>query len=170
MPLLSPTTLLASLGALPGTGIMLPLLILMVLVLLVILVLMLVSTWKLYEKAGEKGWSMLIPFYGQAVFMRIVKKPLWWLLLLLIPVVNIVLWVMLSIRFAKFFGKSTWFGVGCMFLPFIFLPMLAFSDATYNAGAFDETNDYSQIILWSVVYGILSMISSGISSAFQHHS
>lgn len=170
MPLLSPTTMSTSLDFLKGTGIGLTLLIVLALIVLAIAVLMIVSTWKLYEKAGEKGWSMLIPFYGQAVFMRIVKKPLWWLLLLLIPVVNIVLWVMLSIRFSKFFGKGTWYGVGCMFLPFIFLPMLAFSDATYNAGAFDETNDYSQIILWSVVYGILSMISSGISSAFQHHS
>jgi hypothetical protein len=33
---------------------------------------------------------------------------------------------------AKLFGKSVGYGIGMLLLPFIFMPMLAFSDATYQ--------------------------------------
>jgi chromate transport protein ChrA len=51
-------------------------------------VLMFAAVWRIFTKAGEKGWKSLIPIYGAVVFLRIVGRPGWWFLLLCIPIVN----------------------------------------------------------------------------------
>jgi len=102
---------------------------------LAIIVLLIVSQWKIYEKAGKPGWAAIIPIYNIIVLLEIVKKPLWWIVLLLIPIVNIVMLFIITIALAKSFGKSSGFGVGMVFLPFVFYPMLAFSDASYTEPA-----------------------------------
>ena len=40
-------------------------------------VLLIVAHWKIFEKAGEKGWKILIPFYGQYVLFKIIGAKLW---------------------------------------------------------------------------------------------
>ena len=94
-------------------------------------VLMIVSYWKIYEKAGQPGWASLIPIYNAWVLLQIIGKPGWWILLMLIPCVNIVIAVIVYIELAKVFDKSVGFAVGLLLLPFIFFPILAFSDAEY---------------------------------------
>jgi hypothetical protein len=51
---------------------------------------------------------------------------------MLIPLVNFVIWIIISIDIAKNFGKGTGFGVGVAFLSFIFVPILAFGSAQYQ--------------------------------------
>jgi hypothetical protein len=97
-----------------------------------IIVLMLVSMWKVFVKAGKPGWACLIPVYNTLVMLEIVGKPWWYLLLMLIPVVNIVIWIMISLDMARVFGKGSGFGIGLAFLPMIFYPILAFGDAKYQ--------------------------------------
>jgi hypothetical protein len=97
-----------------------------------IIVLMLVSMWKVFVKAGKPGWACLIPIYNTLVMLEIVGKPWWYLLLMLIPVVNIVIWIMISLDMARVFGKGSGFGIGLAFLPMIFYPILAFGDAKYQ--------------------------------------
>ena len=50
-----------------------------------------------------------------------------------VPVVNIVIGIMIIFDLAKVFGKGTGFGFGLLFLSFIFIPILAFGDAQYQA-------------------------------------
>ena len=94
--------------------------------------LMIVSTWKLFTKAGRPGWASLIPIYNIWVLLEIVKKPAWWLVLMLVPIVQIVPLVLMPFWIAKSFGKSAGYGVGLLLLPFVFQPMLAFGDAKYD--------------------------------------
>lgn len=94
-------------------------------------VLLLICYWKIFEKAGEHGWAILVPFYDTYVMFKIAFGNGWKFLLLLIPIVNIVFAIMVPFKIAKAFGKSSGFGVGLLFLPFIFAPMLAFGDAKY---------------------------------------
>jgi uncharacterized membrane protein YhaH (DUF805 family) len=88
--------------------------------------------WKVYVKAGEPGWAAIIPIYNIIVLLRIAGKPWWWILLLLIPLVNIIIGILVHIDLAKTFGQTVLFGIGLMFLGFIFYPILAFGDARYN--------------------------------------
>ena len=98
---------------------------------LVIAVVMLISMWKIYSKAGQPGWAVLVPIYNMIVLLNIVRKPVWWILLMLIPFVSFIIVILIYLELAKVYGKSTGFGLGIIFLPFIFLPMLAFGDAQY---------------------------------------
>ena len=87
--------------------------------------------WKLFDKAGKPGWAALVPIYNMVVFLQIVGKPVWWIVLMFIPVVSFVIAIMLSISLAERFGKGTGFGIGIALLGFVFVPMLAFGDAEY---------------------------------------
>ena|SRR5436305_516286 len=98
---------------------------------LAVIVLVFVSLWKLFEKAGKPGWAGIVPIYNAIVLLEIVGRPLWWIVLLLVPCVNFVVGIMLCLDVAKSFGKTPAFGIGLAFLGFIFFPLLAFGDARY---------------------------------------
>jgi len=100
-----------------------------------LMVLLFVSLWRIHEKAGQPGWAAIIPIYNVVVLLRIAGKPLWWIILLIIPLVNIIVWVIVSVAIANNFGRGTLFGIGLLVLGIIFYPILAFGDATYQAPA-----------------------------------
>lgn len=103
------------------------------LVYLAILALMIVAMWKVYVKAGQPGWASIIPFYNLYVLLKIAGRPGWWFWLFLIPFVNIVTIIVVSLDVAKVFGKSAVFGVfGLILFPFVGYPMLGFGDASYK--------------------------------------
>jgi len=107
----------------------------MMIVCLAIAVLVIAAMWKIFEKAGEPGWAALIPIYNVIVLLKIAGKPWWWLLLMLIPFVNLVIVILVAIAVAKNFGKGAGFGLGLAFLAPIFYPMLAWGDARYQPAA-----------------------------------
>jgi hypothetical protein len=54
---------------------------------------------------------------------------------MLIPLVNLIIWIILCIDVAKSFGKGTGFGIGLLLLPFIFFLILGFGSAQYQGPA-----------------------------------
>jgi len=107
--------------------------ILLILIMLALGLFIIVSMWKVFEKAGQPGWGILIPIYNIYLFLVIAGKPGWWLILYFIPLVNFVIGIIVSIDIAKNFGKDAAFGIGLAFLGIIFYPILAFGDAQYQA-------------------------------------
>jgi hypothetical protein len=105
-----------------------------IVVYIAILVLVIAGLWMVFTKAGEAGWKSIIPIWNIIVLLRIVGRPLWWLVLLIIPIVNIVVSLIVMLDLAKSFGKSGGFGVGLWLLSFIFIPILGFGSATYQRG------------------------------------
>lgn len=99
---------------------------------LALLILMVAALWRVYEKAGKPGWACIIPVYNTLVLLEIVKKPWWWLFLLLIPIVNFIIGVWLTNLVSKRFGQGVGFTLGLIFLPFIFLPLLGLGDYKYQ--------------------------------------
>lgn len=100
---------------------------------------MIASTWKVFTKAGKPGWACLIPIYNTYVMIKISDNPWWFLLLLMVPIVSIYPAFKIPIDIAKEFGKGVGYGLGLALLPFIFFPMLAFGDATYQNGGDGST-------------------------------
>src|SRR4051794_27133558 len=92
---------------------------------LIVVAFELYCAWILFVKAGRPGWGAIIPFYNYYLALKIVGRPGWWLILLLIPFVNIVIFIILALDLAKSFGRGTGFGIGLIFLSPIFLPILA---------------------------------------------
>ncbi len=93
-----------------------------------------ICMWKIYTKAGEPGWACLVPVYNYMVLAKMAGKEEWWgLVIALFPPIGIFLLFVVVLELAKKFGKSAAYGLGLIFLGFIFLPMLAFGDAEYQA-------------------------------------
>ncbi|WP_195809226.1 DUF5684 domain-containing protein [Hymenobacter polaris] len=105
------------------------------LVYMAIFVLVIVGLWKLFEKAGKPGWASLIPIYNVIVMFEIVGKPMWQLILFLVPLANLYVAITLYIGLAKSFGKT---GIGnylfIIFLGFIAIPLWGFDAATRYLG------------------------------------
>ena len=101
------------------------------LIYLAIYVLVVAGLWKMFVKADEEGWKAIIPIWNTLVWLRIVGRPWWWILLMLIPIVNLIIYIIVDVDTAKSFGKSGLFAVGLIFLPIIFFPILGFGAARY---------------------------------------
>jgi hypothetical protein len=94
--------------------------------------LMIAAMWKVFSKAGQPGWASLIPIYNLYVLCKIAGRPGWWILLMLIPFVNFIILIIICIDIAKSFGNGVGFGLGLIFLGFIFFPILGFGSAQYQ--------------------------------------
>ena len=105
---------------------------------LIILVVSIIANWKIFTKAGEKGWKSIIHIYNSVVLFKIIGLSPWLLLIYLaafIPVIGSIAVIVLSIvsvyYLSKSFGKGAGFTVGLIFLPQIFQLILAFGSAEY---------------------------------------
>ena len=103
-----------------------------VIIYLALIVFFLMVGWKIFAKAGKPGWAIIIPIYNGIVALQIVNRPVWWIILFLIPIVNVVISIIVALDMAKAFGKGTGFGIGLILLGIIFYPILAFGDAAYQ--------------------------------------
>jgi hypothetical protein len=88
--------------------------------------------WKVFVKAGQPGWAAIIPIFNLYIMLKITGRPVWWLVLFIIPIVSLVVAIITAVDLAKAFGKGTGFGIGLAFLGFIFIPILGFGDAQYR--------------------------------------
>lgn len=130
----------------------------------------LICWWRIYAKAGEKGWKILIPLYNNYIKFKIAWKPRTYFIQLtlcillcvsyfmyihsiigfaydsevglalylyagianlVISIAIITIWIILSVKIAKAFGKDGGFAAGLIFLTPIFLGILAFGSAKY---------------------------------------
>ena len=99
---------------------------------LAIIILAIVALWRVFSKAGQPGWAAIIPFYNIYVLLKVAGRPGWWLILYLIPIVDIVVSLIVAIDVAKAFGKSPTFGVvGLWLFSIIGYLMLGFGQAKY---------------------------------------
>ncbi|MGH3734270.1 MAG: DUF5684 domain-containing protein [Micromonosporaceae bacterium] len=98
---------------------------------LALIVLMIAGLWKIFSKAGEPGWAAIIPIYNLVVLLKIVGRPIWWLILFIIPFVNFIMGIIVAIDLAKSYGKGVGYGLLLAFLPFIGYPMLGFGSDRY---------------------------------------
>lgn len=103
---------------------------------LAIVILTIAGMWKTFAKADQPGWAAIIPIYNIWIIIKITQNEWWWLLLVLfVPIVNFFAYIKLSIDLAKSFGRGLGFGLGLVFLPFIFFPLLGFGEDRYQWGS-----------------------------------
>lgn len=131
------------------------------LILLIAYIVWKVAYWKIFSKAGEKGWKSLIPIYNQYILCKIVGVSPWWMLicagaLVLSSVSEIFLTLsvaagiyfnaLISIGLARSFGKSDGFGIVTFFFRLICFCILGFGKSKYL-----EPKPLDDIIMNSIV-------------------
>lgn len=114
---------------------------------LAIVIFMIITSCKLFTKAGEKWWKAIVPLYSSWIQTKIVGLAWWWFPIYVFFLafmgtgknINYVFdWGLILISFnynynlAKKFGKSNGFALLCTILPIIGLPILAFGSAKYD--------------------------------------
>ena len=98
-------------------------------------------TMGMFKKAGKPQWAAFIPIYNWIVLLEIIGRPIWWVILLLIPCVNIIAWIILALDIAKSYGQSQGFGIALgvgILLPIITLVCLvtlSYGPAQYTGPA-----------------------------------
>ncbi|MEU7528625.1 DUF5684 domain-containing protein [Saccharothrix sp. NPDC042600] len=101
-----------------------------------IAVFIIAAMWKVFAKAGQPGWAAIIPIYNIYVLLKVAGRPGWWLILMIIPLVNLIVSIIVSLDVAKSFGKSGAFGFfGLWLFGFIGYPVLGFGSARYQGPA-----------------------------------
>ena len=102
---------------------------------LVWIVFILVAGWKMYVKAGQPGWFSLIPILNVLGLLLIARWPLWWFILLLIPLVNIVVIAVVYYDVARGFRRGLGTALALLFLTPIAYLILGFGSARYEPDA-----------------------------------
>jgi TRAP-type C4-dicarboxylate transport system permease small subunit len=105
------------------------------LLILAFILLVIVAMWRVFERAGEPGWAVLIPIYNMYVMTKVGGVSGWWVVVMFIPLINIIALFVVSIAVARRFDRGAGFGIGLALLPMVFYPILAWGDEGPVAGA-----------------------------------
>ncbi len=138
-----------------GIGVIMRLIIFLF-VFLISFVLPILAEWKIFEKAGEPGWTSLIPIYSSYMIYKIAWEPKYFFIqlgvsftavlltimnppaivllifVLAIALTSLVLQFLLCLQLASAFNHSSLFGIGLFFLELIFKLILAFDSSDYQ--------------------------------------
>lgn len=98
---------------------------------MIIALLLVIAMWMIFSKANHGGWKSIIPIYNVYTLCKIADGNGWKFLLLIIPIVNIIYYIILMHRLARAFGKGVLFTIGLIFLPNIFTLILGFGKSEY---------------------------------------
>ena len=118
-----------------------------------------ISLLMLFPKANRPTWEAAIPGYNLFIWLKITKKPWWWIFLLIFPGVNFLMVMIMSVNLANAFNQrkssDTYLA---FFLPFVYLPKLAFDKNIKFVGPEDVSDkkksgstEWRDAILFAIV-------------------
>ena len=68
-----------------------------------------IFAWKNFEEAGFPGWKSAVPIYNYFVWLRIIEKPNWWFIFLIIPFFNVFMVMLMVVEMVKnIWEERTW--------------------------------------------------------------
>lgn len=118
-----------------------------IVIILAIAIVQIIAMWKLFTKAGEKGWKSIIPIYNIVILFKISGLSPWLILVYLATIIPFIGWIalialnaVLAYKIAKSFGKDGGWAVGIYFLAPIFYMILAFGSSQYVGPGGETTN------------------------------
>jgi len=96
---------------------------------------LLASLWKLFQKAGQPAWAAFVPGYNILVWLRITGKPWWWIVLFLVPGVNLLMFVIMNVNISIVLGERGFKEHLLMtFLPWWKVPQVVFAEKNAYVG------------------------------------
>ncbi len=118
---------------------------------------------KLFTKAGIENWKAFIPFYNFYLLAKLLDKPWWWCLIMLVPGVNILMYGVYGFNVARAFNKpSNQDLLFASFLPYIFFVKIGYDDTAKYVGLNKFKIEPSKIIKNWVDPIIFAVIAASI--------
>lgn len=131
------------------------------------------SFYKLFPLAGRQAWEGIVPGYNIWVWIKVIQKPWWYIVLLLFPGVNVLTLMIMSASLAAMFGKRSAFDYFlAAFLPFYFFPTLANAKELAYLGPIDRSKhkktavqEWRDAILFAII--VASLIRTYAMEAYR---
>lgn len=123
-----------------------------------VVILLVTSSWRLLVKAGRPGWPAVVPVYSGVALLRVAGKPGWWLLLYLVPVLNLLVHWQVCVDLARKFSKSGGFAAGLFFLPPVFWPILADGDHRYEGLAAPPASRPATLLAFLIYFTLSGLV------------
>ena len=126
-----------------------------------------------FKKADVQLWKAFVPIYSTLIWLKLIKKPKWWLVLTFIPVVNIVLGIGMIVELLNSFGRRNPVEhILASALGYIYLPYLGLTQKLEYTGPVDykkekksRIREWSEAIFFAVIAA--SIIRTFTIEAFQ---
>ena len=146
---------------------------------IIICIFTVIGQWKMFQKAGEKGWKALIPVYNVYTLCQLTGVNPWWLVIVfvagvlsdLFPLLSMIgslaslyFSVLLAISTARSYQKEDAYAIGLLFFPPVFYMILGFGKNEYLGKK--PMND----IIFNAFSGAMSSSASTGSSASSNSS
>lgn len=114
---------------------------------------------KLFPLAGEASWKAFVPLYNFIVWLKVIKKPWWWIFLIITPGINFLMVAIMYLLTAKSFNKRTTQEKAIAFLlGYFYLPYLSFQKETTYVGPEDMsklkpsiTREWTEAIVFAII-------------------
>lgn len=118
-----------------------------------------IGLWKLFPMAGEQGWKAFVPGYNFIVWLRVIKKPWWWIFLIITPGINFLMVAIMNLLTAKALNKRTTNEKAIAFLVgFFYIPYLVFQKDISFVGPEDMSKkkpsvsrEWTEAIVFAVI-------------------
>ena len=108
------------------------------LIFLILVLLSWVGLYKCFQKANIAGWKAFVPFYNYYEAFKLVEKPRWWVVLMIVPGVNILMYGVLGFNMARYFGKRKSSDLTiASFVPYLYFVYLGFDGSVKFTGVDD---------------------------------
>ncbi len=127
-----------------------------------VIVFMFICMWRIFTKMGRQGWEGIIPIYNMVVLLQTLKKPMIWLLWLLLPLAVMPFYLAGAIAMATSGSAAAMGGFGLVALLFFAAAIvsLVFAIKLYNtlsvSFGYSVWFTLGLILLGVVFWGILA--------------
>lgn len=117
-----------------------------VLLAIIVCIFTVIGQWKMFQKAGEKGWKALIPIYNVYTLCQLTGVNPWWIVIVFVggilsglfaplsmigSLASLYFSVLLAVSTARSYQKEDAYAIGILFFPPIFYMILGLGKNEY---------------------------------------
>lgn len=116
-----------------------------------------ISSFKLYQKMGYKGWEAFVPFYNYYIIQKEVGEPKWWVVLAYLPIIGPIMMSVFHLFLMKKFGRTTFVEkLLTVLLPFFYIAYSAyFQPNKVDRFAVDDPKAKKETFLGSITFAVV---------------
>jgi signal peptidase I len=124
---------------------------------LILSVLLGLSSFKLYQKMGYKGWEAFVPFYNYYIIQKEVGEPKWWVILAYLPIVGPIMMTVFHLFLMKKFGRTSALEqILTALLPFIYLAYSSYFQLNkVDRFAVDDPKAKKESFIGSITFAVV---------------
>lgn len=81
-----------------------------------------------FKKASFRSWHALIPIYNIYIWLKVLQRPMWWFVFIVIPYLNLFMLMLMTWKTIRMFGKTSYATlIPGTFFSFVYIPYVGFS-------------------------------------------